>query len=117
MRIYLLGLPVIVVQSIGSGFFQAIGKARDALIITYARPLLFFIPLLLILPNFFGLQGVLVASPVTDAITFITTGAWILIELRMLNKRNQERPVQSAVPVANVATHSEQSIQDADSAY
>jgi putative MATE family efflux protein len=117
MRIYLLGLPVIVVQSIGSGFFQAIGKARDALIITYARPLLFFIPLLLILPNFFGLQGVLVASPVTDAITFITTGVWILIELRMLNKRNQERPAPSAVPIANVATHGEQIIQDADSAY
>ncbi|GCF07139.1 MATE family efflux transporter [Dictyobacter arantiisoli] len=116
MRIYLLGLPIIVVQSIGSGFFQAIGKARDALIITYARPLIFFIPLLLILPNFFGLQGVLASSPVTDAITFLTTGTWLIIEVRRLNKRYQEKRAQSEVSVVGATANSDQIIDEADSA-
>jgi Na+-driven multidrug efflux pump len=90
MRIYLLCLPLICVQSIGSGFFQAIGKAKEALIITFARPILFFIPALLILPNFFGLQGILVAGPTTDIITFITTGTWLIIEVRALSRKRQE---------------------------
>lgn len=116
MRIYLLGLPVIVVQSIGGGFFQAIGKARDALIITYARPLLFFIPLLLVLPNFFGLQGILYASPATDVITFVTTGVWLMIEIRMLSGKGKESTVKAGASGASVETDEKQMMEDTASA-
>ena len=73
--IVFLVTPLIPVQLIGSAYFQAIGKVKPALLLTLTRQGLFLIPLVYILPNYFGIDGIWYAFPVADtlsaAITFI----------------------------------------------
>ncbi len=58
------------VQMITGGVFQAIGKAREAFVMSLARQVLFLIPMLLILPHFFGLAGVWIAFPLAEVLSF-----------------------------------------------
>lgn len=90
MELYLLALPVIGVQILASGYFQATGRARAALIISLFGRGLVYIPMLLILPLSFGMQGVLAATPVSNIAAFFLSGIWLLIDVRKLLKRKQE---------------------------
>jgi putative MATE family efflux protein len=86
VRIICLVLPVVGVQVIGSGFFQAIGKALPAFILSTSRQILFLIPLILILPLHFGLNGVFYAFPASDLLSVAITSTWVLVEIRSLNR-------------------------------
>lgn len=59
------------IQMVTGGVFQALGKARAALILALARQVLFLIPFLLILPLLLGLTGVWLAYPLSDLIGFL----------------------------------------------
>jgi Na+-driven multidrug efflux pump len=76
-----------------------VGKAKNALIVTLARPILFFIPLLLILPNYFGLDGVLLAGPITDTLALLLTGTWLILEVRQLTRKSLEKVEKPVVSV------------------
>ena len=65
-----------------SGYFQAIGKPLQATLLSLTRQALFFIPLLLVLPRFWQLEGVWLAAPLADAAAFLLTGIFIFLELR-----------------------------------
>jgi len=69
--------PVIVVQLIGSIYFQAIGKAIPALFLSLTKQGFFLIPLVLILPSFFGVWGVWIAFPIADVLSTIVTGYFL----------------------------------------
>ncbi len=63
--------------------FQGLSKGREVLILSLARQLIFFVPLLFILPRIWGIYGVWIAMPVSDAMGFIVTGLWLLREYRI----------------------------------
>ena len=65
--------PIIAIQLIGAAYFQAIGKAIPALLLTLLRQVFFFLPLIFILPNFFGELGVWIAFPVSDILSTLVT--------------------------------------------
>ncbi|MFW6678734.1 MATE family efflux transporter [Lacrimispora sp. AGF001] len=69
MRLFLLMLPLISAQIVGASYFQAIGEARKATFLGLLRQVLLLIPLLLILPDFFGLNGVWGAGALSDLIS------------------------------------------------
>jgi Na+-driven multidrug efflux pump len=69
MRIFLLMLPLISAQIAGASYFQAIGEAKKATFLGLLRQVLLLIPLLLILPNFLGLNGVWGAGALSDLIS------------------------------------------------
>ncbi|GAG68919.1 unnamed protein product, partial [marine sediment metagenome] len=71
---------------LGGTFFQAIGKARPALVITLSRNIIFFIPAIFILPIFFGLTGVWISWPVVDFLSFLIVGIFLIREIRIINK-------------------------------
>lgn len=73
--------PIIAVQLIGAGYFQAAGKATKALMLTLSKQGFFLIPLVLILPQFFGIFGVWVAFPIADVLSTIVTGLFLRKEL------------------------------------
>ena len=73
LRYVFAALPVIGVQLIGAAYFQAVGKALPALLLTFSRQGLFFIPLLYILPNFFGINGIWLAFPLSDVLSMLVT--------------------------------------------
>ncbi|SDO33151.1 MATE family efflux transporter [Alkalicoccus daliensis] len=70
MRIIFAAAFVIGVQVISGGLYQALGKAKPALILSMARQVLFLIPLVLILPQFIGVWGVWIAFPAADILAF-----------------------------------------------
>lgn len=70
-RIMFITLPVIGFQFIAGGFFQSIGKPMSALIVSLLRQFILLLPLILILPLIFGLNGVWYAYPISDIISFI----------------------------------------------
>ena len=73
LRYVFAALPIIGIQLIGAAYFQAIGKALPALLLTLSRQGLFFIPLLFILPMHYGVLGVWIAFPIADVLsTFMT---------------------------------------------
>ena len=84
-RIMVVMWPLLAIPIIGGVFFQAIGKGIPALMISLLRQLIFYVPLLLILPNIFDLTGVWLTMPLADFLTFAFS---ILLVLRELKKRN-----------------------------
>ncbi|MPM64455.1 hypothetical protein SDC9_111341 [bioreactor metagenome] len=78
-------LPIIGFQIMGSNYFQAVGKAVESTILSLSRQVLFFIPLLLILPRFWGIEGVWRTAPIADACSVLLTGAIFLSEMRKLS--------------------------------
>lgn len=73
MRIMFAAAFLIGAQMIAGGFYQALGKARQALILSMARQILFLIPLVLILPILWTLNGVWLAFPLADFLAFMIT--------------------------------------------
>ena len=84
MRIFLFMVIVNGVQLISSNFFAAIGKPIKGVFLSLTRQVIFLVPLLLILPIFFGIDGILFAAPVADAIAFLTTMVLIRLEMKKM---------------------------------
>ncbi|GGE34085.1 MATE family efflux transporter [Psychroflexus planctonicus] len=82
MRWVFAAVPIIALQLIGSAYFQAIGKAVPALLLTLTRQGFFFIPLILILPKFYGELGVWISFPLADLISTIVTGYFLNREIK-----------------------------------
>ncbi|WP_026809384.1 MATE family efflux transporter [Arenibacter latericius] len=82
MRLVFAATPIIALQLIGAAYFQAIGKAVPALLLTLSRQGFFFIPLILILPNYMGELGVWISFPIADALATLVTGYFLRKEVR-----------------------------------
>ncbi len=83
-RIMVLMMPLLGFQFVVGAMYQALGKARPALILSVTRQMLFLIPFVLILPYFFGLKGVWMAFPVSDLLTFVLTLFFFMNEYDLL---------------------------------
>jgi len=77
MRWVFAAIPIVAVQLIGAAYFQAIGKAVPAFLLTLSRQGFIFIPLILILPVYYGEIGVWISFPIADVLSTIIT-AWFL---------------------------------------
>lgn len=82
MRWVFAATPIIALQLIGAAYFQAIGKVVPALLLTLCRQGFFFIPLILILPNYWGEIGVWISFPIADILATIVTGYFLRKEVR-----------------------------------
>ncbi|WP_298900999.1 MATE family efflux transporter [uncultured Psychroserpens sp.] len=83
MRWTFAAVPILALQLIGAAYFQAIGKALPALILTLTRQAIFFIPLMYILPNFFGELGIWIAFPISDVLSTIVTAFFLRREVKL----------------------------------
>jgi len=77
--IYLVGFAMV-----GSIIFQSIGKVVQSFVTAISRSVVFLIPLILILPRFWQLDGVWLAFPITDALSFLLTLALLIPQIREL---------------------------------
>jgi putative MATE family efflux protein len=94
ISIYLVFLPIIGFQIISANYFQAVGKPKHAAFLSLSRQVLILIPALLILPLFFGLDGLLIAGPVSDLTSSVITGIFLMRELKHLDDRHRDAMVQ-----------------------
>jgi putative MATE family efflux protein len=81
MRWVFAATPIIALQLIGAAYFQAAGKAIPALLLTLTKQGFFLIPLVLILPNYFGIFGVWVAFPIADVLSTLITAYFLRREM------------------------------------
>ncbi|MEM9648217.1 MAG: MATE family efflux transporter [Bacteroidota bacterium] len=82
MRLVFAATPIIALQLIGAAYFQAVGKAIPALLLTLTRQGFFFIPLILLLPNLIGELGVWLSFPIADTLATIVTGYYLWKEIK-----------------------------------
>jgi len=86
IRIILLATPLIGFQVIGASYFQAIGKALPSFFLALSRQVLLLLPLVIILPRFWGLNGVWASFPIADFLSAFITTAMLIPELRRLRQ-------------------------------
>lgn len=82
-KLYLFMLPIIGISITGSNYMQSVGKAKSAMILGLLRQVILLIPMIIILPNFFGLNGIWYAQPASDLLSTIIT---ILVLIKELKK-------------------------------
>ena len=73
IRINMIAFPLIGFQAVVTNFFQSIGKAKISIFLSLSRQMLFLLPLLVILPPFWGVDGVWWSLPLSDTIAFLVT--------------------------------------------
>lgn len=81
LRMVFAASPIIAIQLIGAAYFQAAGKAIPALLLTLTKQGFFLIPLILILPNYYGIFGVWISFPIADVLSTIVTGFFLRREM------------------------------------
>jgi putative MATE family efflux protein len=75
--------PIILVQLIGSTYYQAIGRALPALLLTLTKQV-FCIALLYTLPPYWGIEGIWWAFPIADVLSALVTGYYLIKAYREL---------------------------------
>ena len=86
LRRVLACMPLIGFQIVSSGYFQAVGKPKHAMLLSLSRQVLFLIPLLYILPVFAGLDGIWFAPAAADLLAAVVTAVFFAREMRLLGK-------------------------------
>ena len=87
LRIFFLLFPLASIQIVSAGYFQGVGKAGYAAIVALVRQVVFLIPLLLIIPRFYGLGGVWFSTPISDFCATILCLSLLYVEYRRLNEK------------------------------
>ena len=85
MRIYLFGIFASGFQIVTTNYFQATGQPLKASILSTLRQLILLIPLIIVLPMFFGLDGILYAGPIADISSGIIVLCFAVYEIKKLN--------------------------------
>ena len=84
LRISFMFYPIVGFQMVTSNFFRSIGYAGTSIFLSLTRQLLFLLPLMFILPHFFGLGGIWASMPAADLISCIVSASMIVYHLRRL---------------------------------
>lgn len=90
-RIFLFFTFLNELQPITANFFTSIGKATRGVFLSLTRQIIFLLPLILILPMFMGIDGVMYSAPIADFIAAVLAAVFIVVEFRhMKTKETQE---------------------------
>lgn len=82
LRMSCYALPVVGMQIVIGNFFQSIGRAIFAIVLSMTRQVLILIPLLLVLPKFLGTRGVWLSMPISDALSWLLNVVIIVVFLK-----------------------------------
>lgn len=86
MRIFMSCMILIGLQVPSINFFQSIGQAKAAIVLSLLRQIVVLIPAYLLLPQFFGLIGIWLSGPLSDTIAFVITIYLVYINIKYLGK-------------------------------
>lgn len=88
IQINMMMYPVVGFQMVVTNFFQCIGKVKISIFLSLSRQLLFLIPLLVILPHFFNLNGVWASLPSSDFLASLVAAIIMMAYMRRLKKQS-----------------------------
>ena len=86
MRIFLSMIIAVGIQFVSSNFFASIGQPVKGVILSFTRQILFVIPLMLILPIFVGIDGVIFDGPISEFMSCMIAIFFIYKEFKKINK-------------------------------
>ena len=90
-RIFLCFVLFTCIVKMTSIFFQAVGKPFKAIFASIIRDIVFFIPLVYILPNFLGgIDGVIIAAPIADFIAMLIATTLTICYFKSLNVKDTD---------------------------
>ena len=89
-RIVVTAFPIVGFQIVVSNFFQSIGMANKAIFLSLSRQVLFLIPCLIVVPGYFGIKGVWMAMPISDAIATLIAAVLMVGLVRKFKKSPSE---------------------------
>lgn len=82
LKKYLFAMPIIGISIVGTNYVQSTGNAKIAIVLSLLRQVIILIPMALILPKFFGLDGVWYAQPTADILACVITGVVLIKDLK-----------------------------------
>ena len=88
IQINMMMYPIVGFQMVVTNFFQCIGKVKISIFLSLSRQLLFLIPLLVILPQFFNLNGVWASLPSSDFLASLVAAIIMITYMRRLKKQS-----------------------------
>jgi Na+-driven multidrug efflux pump len=86
IRIYLFFIGLNFIQPVTSTFFTSIGKPIKGVFLALTRQIIFLLPLILILPLKFGIDGILYAGPIADGLAVVIASVMAYMEFRNIRK-------------------------------
>lgn len=93
IRICLALLPLVGIQIVISNYFMSISKPGQSIFMTLSRQLLFLVPMMIFFANKWGMTGIWLSIPASDALAFLAAIILIRIEKKKLYRRNLTEPV------------------------
>ena len=88
-RIFLFFTFLNGLQPITANFFTSIGKAAKGIFISLTRQIIFLLPLIIILPLIFGIEGVMYSAPVADLMAAALAALFVVRELSQMKQLQQ----------------------------
>ncbi len=88
MRIIMATFPIVGFQMVITNFFQSIGMAKTSMLLSLSRQLLLLIPLLLILPKFWGIDGIWISMPASDTLSAILAAITMACYVKKIKTHN-----------------------------
>ena len=85
-KIYLMFTCINNVQPLSSTFFTSIGKPVKGTFLALTRQIIFLLPLLVILPVFMGMDGIIFAGPIADFVAAAISAVFLIIELKHMGR-------------------------------
>ena len=82
IRIVFITAPLFGLQAIGTRYFQAVGRGGVSAFLSLSRQLLFYVPLLFLMPGLMGLDGVWWTAPIADVVSTSVTAFMLVWALR-----------------------------------
>lgn len=83
-RIFLFATFVNFMQPLSSNFFTAIGKPARGIFLSLTRQIIFLLPLVIIFPLFFGIDGLLFTAPVADLVAAGVSFTMVFLEMKKI---------------------------------
>ena len=93
MRVMCMFMPVIGFQLVTTNFFQSIGKVNRSIFLSLTRQVLMLIPLLVILPRYYGVNGVWYSMPISDMVAAILTVLTLLLQFKEWKHEKNKQPL------------------------
>lgn len=83
IKIYSITLPIIGISILGTVYFQSIGSAKVSMILGLLRQVIILIPVILVVPKAYGLDGVWMSQPIADLGSMIVVGLFLIRDIKI----------------------------------
>lgn len=90
IRVYMFMVFLIGLQPVTSNFFTSIGKAKIGIFLSLTRQIIVLLPLIVIFPMIWGINGVIYAGPIADTVAAVLAVALVAREFRIMRRMEAE---------------------------